>query len=155
MATKNKSDATSAPDIGRVSSTGTGRQSSRPRLSASGTAVPVATNLGTVAMTRQTRVYPVLESELDAVEITSTVINGAFGIASVCLGSAGTLFLERQVSPVATPAGELMMHLGPPLLFTVAIVAVCVGWFARKKQIASISRIKHESVEANFGAGER
>lgn len=113
----------------------------------------VGSHISQVSMGRSMKVYPLVDSDLALLHTLGMVATSAFSITGAALSFAATLYIERQVSPEATPAGELLMAVGPSAALGIAIVSGIVGIIAIGRRGTTLDRIKDESEEIELKGG--
>lgn len=98
-----------------------------------------------ISTTRRTRVYNVLEHEMDNLTTWNTISTSLVGIGSFLFSLAVTLWVENQLSPTASPAGEVMLVAGAPLALILAVVCYGLAMLFFRKRGGTLRRIKSES----------
>ena len=94
---------------------------------------------------RTVTVYGVMEHEMDNLTTWNTLGSIFYSVSAFCVSFALTLYLEDQVSPERTPAGELLISGGVPFAILGGIVSFGLGvWFTWKRG-GTLKRIKKES----------
>ena len=90
-------------------------------------------------------VYPILESELDSMGMLSLQVEGSLTLAGVFASAWFTLGLENQLSPEASPAGQVLLTTGPWVCGALTLAFGSFGIIAWIKRGNNIRRIKRES----------
>lgn len=98
-----------------------------------------------ISTTRRTRVYNVLEHEMDNLTTWNTIATALVGMGSFSASIAFTLWFQDQLNPVATPAGLVMMKAGVPLSALVAALCYGLAFLFLRKRGGTLRRIKSES----------
>ena len=94
---------------------------------------------------RTVTVYGVMEHEMDNLTTWNTLGSVCYSVSAAFVSVALTLYIEDQVSPERTPAGDLLITGGIPVAIVLAVVAGCLGVFFTKQRGGTLRRIKEES----------
>ena len=89
--------------------------------------------------------YPISESELDSMGTLSLQVGVSLTLVGVFASAWFTLGLENELSPEASPAGQVLLTAGPWVCGALTLVFGIFGIIAWIKRGNNIRRIKSES----------
>lgn len=98
-----------------------------------------------ISTTRRTRVYNVLEHEMDNLTTWNTIATSLVGVGSFLLSITVTLWITDTLSPSVTAAGQLLVKAGAPIALILAVVSYAMAAFFLTKRGGTLRRIKSES----------
>jgi len=90
-------------------------------------------------------VYAIFDTEINTLGLMGFISNAAFSFAAGCASFSFALFMEKQVSPEATPAGEVLMIAGPWASGVLGVLSVAIGIWAWRNRGSTIQKIKDKS----------
>ena len=99
------------------------------------------------------KVYPLMETELDALGSLSVHSMVGFAIASSCLSFSMSLIIDGLTSPSTTPVGQVVLEYGPWVFGVIALIAAIYGVAMWRKRGTNLRIIKEQSKPMSVGGG--
>jgi|SRR5208337_1429975 len=94
---------------------------------------------------RRPSMWAVGEIDLEALTLTTNIINGCFAIGSFCLGFAANILVSYLGVEKLTPAGEFMLHNGTTVAIIASVFFYVLGALLYWKRGSLWNKIKAES----------
>lgn len=114
-----------------------------------GVANAAGSTIKSIHTARGAKVYAVFEAEIESIGMMNAVSNLSLAGGMSFIGFWFALYLERQVTPDATPEGEVLLTVGPIVCGAGALVLFLIALAAWWKRGAIIKKIKSEAIARN------
>lgn len=111
-------------------------------------------SIHSVHSNRKVKVYPIFETELNMIGMFNIISTLFFSASAACFSGCFALYLEKQVTEQATPAGELLLSAGPKITFLLGVVFFAVAAFSVWRRGSILDQIKSQVVERSYTSSQ-